>query len=151
MATIEGLLEAAKASSLQCLDLSGVTITLRVADTVAAMKETHPQLTITHGGTGGYLRPKPQLKPVEKLVKYARDNNLVLLDLFRSFDKEQHNHLSEEEFRNALKVRTRYTFPCALSHTTRTHSLTRSTSPLLTAYQCPTKGVRKVETHQAVL
>ena len=59
---------------------------------------------MTHGGTGGYKAPKPLPGPVEKLAKYCKENSVVLVDLFHTFDKEKHNHLSEEEFRNALKV-----------------------------------------------
>ena len=102
---VEALLDAAAASSsLLTLDLSGFTFTLDMADKVSKMRETHPNLSVTYGGTGGYAKVKPLTPPLEKLVKYAAENKLVLGDLFRSFDKEQTGHLPEEEFRNALKV-----------------------------------------------
>ena len=44
------------------------------------------------------------LEPVQKLAKYCKENSVQLMDLFRSFDKEQSMVLPEEEFRNALKV-----------------------------------------------
>lgn len=91
-------------STLQCLDLDGITITLQIAKTLKEMEKTHSHLSIPHGGTGGYKELKPRLQPLEKLVKYAKENNVQLIDLFRSFDKEQTRVLPEEEFRNALKV-----------------------------------------------
>ena len=88
------------------------------------MKKSHAHLKITHGGIGGHKAPKPLLPPVAKLVKYCKENNVVLLDLFRLFDKEQQMVLSEEEFRNALKV----------NHN-NTENLT------LQAYQCSNEGL----------
>ena len=105
---VEEFLNAIKAGSqgttLQCLDFDGITITLEIAKVLKEMQETHSHLSIPHGGTGGYKEPKPRLEPLEKLVKYAKENNVQLIDLFRAFDKERTNILPEEEFRNALKV-----------------------------------------------
>lgn len=100
------LLDAAAASSLHTLDLSGFTFTLDMANKITQMKETNPSLSVIYAGTGGYSKVKPLPPPLEKLVKYAAENKLVLEDLFRSFDKEQTGHLPEEEFRNSLKVTT---------------------------------------------
>ena len=91
-------------NTLQCLDLEGITVTLAVGKTLGEMKETHPHLTVSHGGTGGYKEKKPLMEPLEKLVRYAKEHNVQLNDLFRLFDKEKANVLLEEEFRNALKV-----------------------------------------------
>lgn len=89
---------------LQLVDFSGITVTLEIAKSIKEMAQTHPNLSIPHGGTGGYKVPKPLLGPVEKLVKYCKENNVQMIDLFHLFDKEQADILSEEEFRNALKV-----------------------------------------------
>ena len=91
-------------TTLQLLSLDGITVTLAIEKTLKELEESHKHLTITHGGTGGYKHPKPKQEPIEKLDKYCKDNSVVLLDLFRSFDKEQKNYLTEEAFRNALKV-----------------------------------------------
>ena len=104
---ITALLDAVRAGasgSLQVLGLDGVTITLELEKTLKEMQESHPHLKVVHGGTGGYLAPKPLPTPIEKLTKYCKDNSVRLIDLFRTFDKEQYNSLPEEEFRNALKV-----------------------------------------------
>lgn len=97
-------LQASHSSAVQCLDLEGVTVTLEVGKALGEMRETHPHLAVSHGGTGGYKELKPQLEPLEKLVRYAQENKVRLIDLFRLFDKEKTGVLPEVEFRNALKV-----------------------------------------------
>ena len=94
----------ATSSTMQVLDFSGITVTLEIAKNVKEMSQTHPTLSVVHGGTGGFKVPKPQLEPVEKLVKYCKENSVQMMDLFRLFDKEQADILSEEGFRAALKV-----------------------------------------------
>ena len=74
------------------------------------MKETHPNLEVVHGGTGGYQAPKPLPTPIEKLTKYCGENGVSMMDLFRSFDKEKHNSLSEVEFKDALRVSELFLF-----------------------------------------
>lgn len=93
-------------TTLRTLSFDGNTITLAIEKTLKELSESHEHLTISHGGTGGYKHPKPKQQPIEKVDNYCRENNVVLLDLFRSFDKEQNKFLSEEAFRNALKVHT---------------------------------------------
>lgn len=106
-AGLVALLDAVRAcstSTFQCLDLDGLTITLDIEKTIGELKETHPHVSIPHGGVGGFKPPKPLLPPMAKLVKYCKENKVELLDLFHLFDKEQQMVLSEEEFRKALKV-----------------------------------------------
>ena len=90
--------------NFECLDLNGITITLDIEKKVNELKDSHPQIAILHGGVGGLKPPKPLLPPTAKLLKYCKENKVELVDLFRLFDKEQKMLLSEEEFRNALKV-----------------------------------------------
>ena len=107
MPGIYAILDAVRSgsgSSLQHLGFDAITITLDVERTLKEMKESHPNLEIVHGGTGGYRVPKPLPTPIEKLTKYCNENGVRPIDLFRSFDKERHKCLSEIEFRNALKV-----------------------------------------------
>jgi len=61
------------------LDLSGVTITL-------------------------FKPPKPLLPPLVKLDKYCQKENIRLEDLCYLFDKDKKKVLTEEEFRDALRV-----------------------------------------------
>lgn len=106
-AGLAALLDAVKVCStttFQCLDLDGITITLDIEKTVNELKESHPHVSILHAGVGGFKAPKPLLPPMAKLMKYCKENKVVLLDLFCLFDKEQQMVLSEEEFKNALKV-----------------------------------------------
>lgn len=108
MPGIYAILDAVRAgsgsSSLEHLGFDGMTITLDVEKTLKEMEETHPNLEIVHGGTGGYQVPKPLPTPIEKLTKYCIDNSVRMVDLFRSYDKEEHNSLSEIGFRDALRV-----------------------------------------------
>ncbi|XP_064391440.1 leucine-rich repeat-containing protein 74B-like [Halichondria panicea] len=90
-------------TTLQTLSFEGLTITLAIEKTLQELSKSHKHLTISHAGTGGYKHPKPKQEPIEKLDNYCKENNVVLIDLFRSFDKEQKKFLSEEAFRNALK------------------------------------------------
>lgn len=108
-AGLSALVEAVGSCStpnFECLDLDGNTITLDIEKRVDELKDSHPQIAIYHGGVGGLKPPKPLLPPMAKLLKYCKENKVELMDLFRLFDKEQRMVLSEEEFRNALKVRT---------------------------------------------
>lgn len=95
---------AATCTTLTTLDLSGFTFTIDLADKVTEMRSSRPDLTIIYGGTGGNMKVKPLASPLEKLMKYSTKNNLILEDLFRSFDKEQCGVLSEEQFRQSLQV-----------------------------------------------
>lgn len=97
-------IKSCSAGTFECLDLSGITIPLDIEKAVGELKESHPHVSIPHGGVGGFKPPKPLLPPMAKLVKYCKENKVELLDLFRLFDKEQKMILSDEEFRNALKV-----------------------------------------------
>lgn len=63
-----------------------------------------PGFRVSCAGTGGYKEAKPRPAPLEKLVKYTKENNMKLEDLFAFFDKEKSGELTEEEFRNSLKV-----------------------------------------------
>ena len=86
------------------LSFDGITVTLAIEKTINELSTSHGHLTITHGGTGGFKHPRPLQDPIDKLDKYCKENSVVLLDLFQSFDTGQINSLSEEAFRNALKV-----------------------------------------------
>ena len=79
-------------------------MTINTSTIISDMMKELTGLVITHGGTGGYKVPKPILSPLEKLFKYAAENDVRLRDLFMIFDKERLGYLNEEEFRAALKV-----------------------------------------------
>ena len=103
-AILDAVRTGSGSSSLEHLGFDGMTITLDVEKTLKEMEETHPNLEIVHGGTGGYQVPKPLPTPIEKLMKYCIDNGVRMVDLFRSYDKEENNSLSEIGFRDALRV-----------------------------------------------
>ena len=107
---IEPILNAVKGSSnsaLQCLSFERNTLTLQVEKLVVDVKDAHPNLEIIYAVTQGHQIPKPNPPALEKLKTFATDNKLELKDLFQSFDKEHCGLLSEEDFRNALKVNSK--------------------------------------------
>ena len=63
-----------------------------------------PNFEVSHAGTGGYKEAKPLPTPLAKLLKYSKENKVKLDDLFLIFDKDKCGSLTEEEFRNSLKV-----------------------------------------------
>ncbi len=104
---LKALLDAIKASSscpLHMLDLKSITITLDLEKLIAETKENHTQLQVEHGGVGGFKPPKPLLPPLVKLEKYCKKENIRLEDLCFLFDKDKKKVLTEEEFRDALRV-----------------------------------------------
>lgn len=108
---LRAILDAVRANSscgLQCLDLHAITISLDVQKTIERLKETHSHLQVEHGGVGGFKIPKPLLPPLTKLVDYCKKENIKMEDLCYLFDKDRKKLLSEEEFRDALKVRIHY-------------------------------------------
>lgn len=104
LAALVDAVGSCSSANFNCLDLDGITVTLDIEKKVNELKDSHPHVTIPHGGVGGLKPPKPLLPPMAKLLKYCKENKVELMDLFRLFDKEQQMVLSEEEFRNALKV-----------------------------------------------
>ena len=79
-------------------------MTLNVSKIINDMQEEQADLVITTGGTGGYKEPKPLPTPVQKMNKYAKENNIRLSDLFIVYDKQKRSFLTETDFRASLKV-----------------------------------------------
>ena len=73
---------------------------------IAALKEVHPNIQVTHGGLGGYVKPKPRPEPIEQLHKHLNEHNIKLMDVFKKFDAEGNGSVPEPDFREAIKVRT---------------------------------------------
>ena len=74
---------------------------------IAELKEAYPNIQITHGGLGGYVKPKPRPEPIHQLHRHLEEHNIKLMDVFRKFDAENSESVSEANFREALKVRIR--------------------------------------------
>ena len=102
-ALLDGI-RTASSCSLQTLDLHAVTITLDIETLINETKQSHTQLRVEHGGVGGFKPPKPLLPPLPKLNKYCQKENIRLEDLCFLFDKDKKKVLTEEEFRDALRV-----------------------------------------------
>ncbi len=82
---------------------------------IRSMMSDIPGFEVSYGGTGGYKEVKPLPTPVQKLAKYTKENNVKLQDLFLIFDKEKRGELTEEEFRDSLKVRHTLCIGCGLN------------------------------------
>lgn len=83
---------------------------------ITVLKEVHPKLQITHGGLGGYVKPRPKPEPIHRLHKHLEEHNIKLMDVFKKFDAEDSGLVSEANFREAIKVYTH----------THTYSVTES-------------------------
>ena len=71
---------------------------------ITELKETHPNLSVIHGGLGGYVKPKPRPEPLSRLRKHLEEHNIKMIDVFRKFDPDNSTTVSEPSFREAIKV-----------------------------------------------
>lgn len=62
-------------------------------------------MKISHGGTGGAdFKPKARPTPMKILKNYIEDNQMRLLDLFNTLDKDKSMNITVKEFADGLKV-----------------------------------------------
>lgn len=87
-----------------CMCLQDITINPEVEKEINELKEVHANIQITHGGLGGYVKPKPRPEPIDQLHKHLNEHNIKLMDVFRKFDAEDSGFVSEANFREAIKV-----------------------------------------------
>ena len=85
--------------------LQDITINPDVEKEIATLKEEHPNIQVTHGGLGGYVKPKPRPEPIDQLHKHLNEHNIKLMDVFRKFDADGTGIVPESDFREAIKVR----------------------------------------------
>jgi len=71
---------------------------------ITELKETHPNLSVIHGGLGGYVKPKPRQEPLSRLCKHLEEHNIKMIDVFKKFDPDNSTTVSEPSFREAIKV-----------------------------------------------
>ena len=65
-----------------------------------------PTMKINHGGTGGAaFKPKPRPSPMKILKNWIEGNQMRLLDLFNTLDKDKSMNITVKEFADGLKVR----------------------------------------------
>ena len=83
-----------------------ITINPEVEKEIAELKEVHSNIQITHGGLGGYVKPKPRPEPIHQLHKHLTEHNIKLMDVFKKFDAEDTGLVTEPNFREAIKVST---------------------------------------------
>ena len=88
-----------------CAYLQDITINPAVEKEINELQEAHTNMQITHGGLGGYVKPKPRPEPIDQLHKHLNEHNIKLMDVFRKFDAEDSGCVPEANFREAIKVR----------------------------------------------
>ena len=69
------------------------------------VQQLRPNMKIRHGGTGGAaFKPKPRPSPMKILKNWIEDNQMRLLDLFNTLDKDKSMNITVKEFADGLKV-----------------------------------------------
>lgn len=72
------------------------------------VQQLRPSMKISHGGTGGAaFKPKPRPTPMKILKNYIEENQMRLLDLFNTLDKDKSMNITVKEFADGLKVRSK--------------------------------------------
>lgn len=62
-------------------------------------------MKISHGGAGGAdFKPQARPTPMKILKNYIEDNQMRLLDLFNTLDKDKSMNITVKEFADGLKV-----------------------------------------------
>ena len=65
-----------------------------------------PELKIKHGGSGGApFKANSRPSPMKILKNWIEDNQMRLLDLFNTLDKDKSMNITVKEFADGLKVR----------------------------------------------
>ena len=54
-------------------------------------------MLVTHGGLGGYVKPKPRPEPLSTLHKHLEEHNIKMIDVFRKFDPDNSTTVPEKE------------------------------------------------------
>lgn len=69
------------------------------------VQQLRPNMKIRYGGTGGAaFKPKPRPSPMKILKNWIEDNQMRLLDLFNTLDKDKSMNITVKEFADGLKV-----------------------------------------------
>ena len=70
------------------------------------VQQMRPELKIKHGGSGGApFKTNSRPSPMKILKNWIEDNQMRLLDLFNTLDKDKSMNITVKEFADGLKVR----------------------------------------------
>ena len=70
------------------------------------VQQMRPDIKINHGGPGGAaFKPKTRPSPMKILKNWIEDNQMRLLDLFNTLDKDKSMNITVKEFADGLKVK----------------------------------------------
>lgn len=82
-----------------------ITVNNDFVELCKEVQNLRPNMKISHGGTGGAaFKPKPRPTPMKILKNYIEDNQMRLLDLFNTLDKDKSMNITVKEFADGLQV-----------------------------------------------
>ena len=69
------------------------------------VQQARLHMKISHGGTGGAaFKPKARPSPMKILKNWIEDNQMRLLDLFNTLDKDKSMNITVKEFADGLDM-----------------------------------------------
>lgn len=91
-------------STLVEIELTDITVNNDFVELCKEVQQLRPNMKIRHGGTGGAaFKPKPRPSPMKILKNWIEDNQMRLLDLFNTLDKDKSMNITVKEFADGLK------------------------------------------------
>ena len=86
-------------------DFQDITVNIDFIELCKDVQQGRPHMKISHGGTGGAaFKPKARPSPMKILKNWIEDNQMRLLDLFNTLDKDKSMNITVKEFADGLKV-----------------------------------------------
>lgn len=91
-------------STLIEIELTDITVNNDFIELCKEVQHLRSNMKISHGGTGGAdFKPKARPTPMKILKNYIEDNQMRLLDLFNTLDKDKSMNITVKEFADGLK------------------------------------------------
>ncbi|XP_068750349.1 leucine-rich repeat-containing protein 74B-like [Montipora capricornis] len=85
-------------------DFRDITVNNDFLELCKEVQQMRPNIKINHGGPGGAaFKPKTRPSPMKILKNWIEDNQMRLLDLFNTLDKDKSMNITVKEFADGLK------------------------------------------------
>lgn len=92
--------------NLDSFHIQDITVNNDFIELCKEVQQTRPNIKVRHGGTGGAaFKPKSRPSPMKILKNWIESNQMRLLDLFNTLDKDKSMNITVKEFADGLKVR----------------------------------------------
>lgn len=86
------------------IDFTDITVNNDFIELCKEVQQTRPNIKVRHGGTGGAaFKPKSRPSPMKILKNWIESNQMRLLDLFNTLDKDKSMNITVKEFADGLK------------------------------------------------